>query len=818
MNGSLCYHCGLPLPPDLPVTGEEEIFCCPGCRQAWQMIREMGLTDYYQRRDADSMGMQPRGTEEAELSPFDDPTYQERLVQTVGESREVSLILDGIHCAACVWLNEQVLRKQAGVEHVWINFATHRARVRWDPRRIPLSAIIGTIRRIGYQAEPYDPTQREAQSARQDRALLTRLGVAAFGAANVMFIAIALYAGYFQGMEAETKQFFHWVSLLLATPVLLFSGSIFVRGAWRGLRMGRLTMDLPIALGAWVTYLYSLVVTLRGSGEIYFDSVSMFLFFLLTGRFLESIARSKAAGAMERLLNLEPQHAVVLRDGEPRSVPVREVRVGETLLIKPGERIPVDGTILTGCTSVDESMLTGESLPVTRAPGDGLVCGTQNLDGAVTLTATRVGTETSLARILRLVERAQGERPPMQGIADRVAARFVGWVLFLAVVTLAIWWWKDPAQALENMVAVLIITCPCALGLAAPAAMITAMGTAARMGILLKNGETIERLERVTRVALDKTGVLTTGTLRVEGLFPLGEMDEKGLLRWAAMLEQHSEHPVGRAIHRACQARGWQPLDALHTVRNWPGLGMEAHTDAGRLRVGRAEFVLEGVATPPPLPPEERETPATWVACGVEGRLLGWIALADTPKANAGQVVVALKKMGLSVALLSGDRRAVVEQVGRLTGVTEMASDLLPEGKEQAIAGWQRGGEVVAMVGDGVNDAPALARADLAMVVAQAADLAVASADVILLNRDFYSVVQVFLLARRTVAIIRQNYLFSMCYNLFAIPLAMAGFVAPIVAAISMPLSSLIVVGNALRLRHPPQADNRSPATRNGGS
>ncbi|MBF0339936.1 MAG: heavy metal translocating P-type ATPase [Magnetococcales bacterium] len=801
-NSMVCYHCGLKVPPDAPIRDENREFCCAGCLGAWRLIQGLGLEDYYLKREISATGVRPEERDPQALEPFDDPEYQSRLVAEVDGGREVCLLLDGIHCAACVWLNEQMLRRLPGVSEVWINFATHRARVRWNPQQTRLSEIIGQVRAIGYRAEPYDPSLGEQGRSRRDRDLLARLGVAGFGAANVMFIAVALYAGYFQGMDLEAKNFFHWVSLILATPVILYSGGLFVRGAWQGLRLGRLTMDLPIALGAWVTYVYSVVVTLRGSGEVYFDSVSMFLFVLLTGRFLESVARGKAAGAMERLLNLVPRHALVLRDGEPVSVPVREVRVGERVLVKPGERVPVDGVIESGMTSVDEAMLTGEGLPVSRGAGERLVGGTQNLDGSVVLLVERVGEETALARILRLVETAQAERPAIQGVADRVAGRFVGIVLVLAAVTLGYWLWRDPSRALENSVAVLIITCPCALGLGAPAAMVVAMGAAARMGILLKNGETVERLERVTRVVMDKTGVLTTGLPRVERLVPVPGVEERALLTLAARVEQHSEHPVGRAIVREYLARGWGEPGAAENARNVPGLGMEAWVDGARVRVGRGAFALEGAA-PELSCPADADKACSWSACVRDGVLQGWIGLGDALKPRAREVVTALRELGLPVMVLSGDRQAVVEQVGRDTGVDRVVSDLLPEGKERIIAELRASGAVTAMVGDGVNDAPALARADVALVVANATDLAVASADVILLNRELDAVVKVFLLARRTLQIIRQNYRFSLFYNLLAIPLAMAGWVSPIVAAISMPLSSLVVVGNALRLRKP---------------
>ncbi len=767
------------------------------------MIRSMGLSGYYQHRDAGAVGMQPQEIDQASLATFDDPLYQEKWVHPVEHGcLEVNLILDGLHCAACVWLNEQVIRHLPGVQEVWINFATHRARVRWQPQQTALSEIIAAVRRIGYQAEPYDPSQQEWQRNRQDRRLLTRLGVAAFGAGNVMFIAVALYAGYFQGIDGDTKQFFHWISLLLSTPVLLYSGSVFLQAAWRGLRARRLTMELPIALGAWVTYLYSLYVTLRGYGEVYFDSVTMFLFILLGGRFLETLARNKTAAAMERLLNLQPRQAVVLRNGEAVTVLVREVEVGETVLLKPGERVPVDGTILSGQTSVDESMLTGESVPVSRGIGDPLVCGTLNLDGGVTMTVTRIGEETALARILRLVEQAQAARPPIQSLADRMAGHFVGVVLLLALLTLA-WWWHDPAQALENMVAVLIITCPCALGLAAPAAMITVMGSAARSGILIKNGETIERLARIDQIVLDKTGVITLGTPRVARLLPAAGHDEESLLTLAAAIEHYSEHPLGRAIRLACQERGWQPVAGVEQVCNHPGVGLQAQLNGEVVRVGRATFALAAESGSLPALPADVQQPVTWSACSRAGQLVGWIGLADPPKQNAPQVIAALQQMQLPAMLLSGDRRAVVEHVGNLTGIKTCISEVLPAEKEAVIARLQQEGKMTAMVGDGVNDAPALARADVAISVANASDLAVASADVILLNRDLSAVVQTFRLARQTLRIIRQNYWFSFFYNVLAIPLAMAGLVAPIIAAVAMPLSSLVVVGNALRLRQP---------------
>ena len=812
-----CYHCGLATPTQNPIrdlksgkTGnstvdnKEKIFCCSGCLGAYHIISGMGLEDYYRLREGESSSLQPEDSDIDGLLAFDDIEYQRGLVREIGENREINLILSGIHCAACVWLNEQVLRKLSGIEAVQVNFSTQRAKICWNPSQTTLSSIIKTIRRIGYQAEPYDPSQGELVYQQRDKELLSRLGVAAFGAANIMFLSVALYAGYFQGIEAEYKRFFHWLSFALATPVVFYSGWLFFHGAWRGLRLGHLNMDLPITLGVLATYGYSVAITLSNKGEVYFDSAALFIFILLTGRYLESAARRKAAGATERLLNLEPKTATLLKNGQPVTVPVREVRVGDHLLIKPGERIPVDGSILHGQTTVDESMLTGESLPIAKAPDDMVAGGSMNVDGGLTIQAVRVGAETSLAKIIQRVESAQAGRPPIQGLADKIAVWFIGAILIWASATLIYWLRYDPSQALENTVALLIITCPCALGLATPAAIVVATGAAARHGILIKNGETLERLERVTQVILDKTGTITQGRPQVNSILPAPGVSQEYLLRQAAGVEQFSEHPVGKSIVQALKQHGWSLPNAVKQAQNSPGLGMSASIAGKKIRVGRLEFASADLTSPPLSYPNRPDNPATWAMCAEDNRLLGWIGLSDRPKDEAKNAIATIKSMKLPVRLLSGDQQAVVEQVAMEMGIDKSESELLPDEKEKCIQQLQEQGEVTAMVGDGINDAPALARSDVAMAVENASDITVATADVILLNRNLDNVAETFALARQTMKIIRQNFLFSFMYNGLAIPLAIAGYVSPIIAAIAMPLSSLVVVGNALRLKQIP--------------
>ncbi|MBF0194647.1 MAG: heavy metal translocating P-type ATPase [Magnetococcales bacterium] len=805
-----CYHCGLEVPLQNPFRiqkqagsrKEELLFCCNGCIGAYRIIEGMGLEDYYRLREGDNSTLQPDNPDDSRLLAFDDLDYQSGLVREVGENREINIILSGIHCAACVWLNEQVLRKLSGVESVQVNFSTQRAKICWNPAKTKLSTIILTIRSIGYQAEPYDPSKGELMFQKQNRELLYRLGVAAFGAANVMFLSVALYAGYFQGIDAAFKNYFHWLSFALATPVVFYSGGEFYKGAWRSLRLGHLNMDLPITIGGFATYSYSVAITLSQKGEVYFDSVTLFIFILLTGRYLEAAARRKAAGATERLLNLEPKTATVIRNLKQFTVPVREVRVGDIVVIKPGDKIPVDGIIKTGQTSVDESMLTGESLGVSKIVGSMVAGGSMNIDGAITIEANRVGENTTLAKIIQRIEEAQSQRPPIQNIADKIAGWFIGTILLLATVTLIFWLYNDPTQALQNTVALLIITCPCALGLATPAAMVVATGAAAKEGILVKNGETIERLAKVTQVVLDKTGTVTKGTPHVDRILPTKGISQEYLLTRAAGVEQFSEHPVGKAIVNAVKERDLSLPQDIKSAKNSPGLGMEAIHTGKKIRVGRLEYASIGVSNPPLTYPDDKDNPSTWALCVEDNKTLGWIGLNDRPKHDAKVAIATIKAMGLPVSLLSGDQLAVVEKIAKEMDIENSLSEVLPAEKENFIKKLQAQGEITAMVGDGINDAPALARSDVALAVENATDITVAAADVILLNRNLNNVANTFILARRTMQIIRENFLISIIYNSVAIPLAITGYVSPIVAAIAMPISSLVVVGNALRLRN----------------
>ncbi|HIJ83378.1 MAG: heavy metal translocating P-type ATPase [Magnetococcales bacterium] len=803
----VCYHCGLTADIKAIINQDGKTFCCQGCLGAFRLIHGLGLETYYERRTLmGSTSLLVDETQEQNVAAFDDPEVQREMVRDVpGGLKEAHLLLEGIHCAACVWLNEQILRRVPGVVDAQVNFANFRATVQWNPQQTSLSRLILALGRVGYKAHPYDTARVEQVTRRRDRAFLLRLGVAGFGAANIMFIAVALYAGAFQGMETQYRTFFHWVSLIIAIPVVFYSGSVFFQGAWRGIRAGHLTMDFSIALGAGVTFVASVIATLGGSDSVYFDSVTIFIFVLLLGRTLESLARSKAAGAAERLTGFQPDTAQVIRDGKEQRLHLRDVRVGDEVVVRPGEKIAVDGWVIRGRTTVDESMLTGEAVPVIKVEGSTVAGGSINVEGGIHVRVRRMGTETTLARILAAVVAAQSGRNLAHGLADRIAGRFAGTVVILAVGTFALWWWLDPSQAMENAVSLLIITCPCALGLATPAALLVACGVAARMGVLIRDPGSLERLARIQQLVLDKTGVVTEGKPLVTQCCPHPEagIDARQLLTRAAAVERYSEHPLGRAVLKAYEEQNWGALPEAENAKNQPGLGLSAWVEGCETRVGRPEFVLDSEnaknAKPPVL---DNDQPVTWIACAVEGKLWGWLGLEDKIKVDAQATVDFLRKKGLTITLLSGDRQPTVDWTATQIGVHAAIGGVLPEEKLQTIRTMQaQGTKEVAMVGDGLNDAPALALADVGMAVERAADLSVETSDVILLNPGLNSVKFVFSLAWATLRVIRQNLFFSLGYNAVTIPLAMAGLVSPIVAAIAMPISSLVVVANALRLQ-----------------
>ena len=816
--GPRCFHCGLPVTPKAQVLGHpggvEHAFCCTGCKSVCEAIFAAGLDGFYRRTpEGEVFGPPPEPPKE--LALYDLDAVQEEFVPTLGGQREINLLVEGIHCAACVWLIESGLAGLPGVGEARVNLTGRRLKVRWDNGRVRLSAILRRLADLGYVAVPFDPEAAEGALQRQNRKLLYRMAFAGFAMMNLLWISIALYSGADRG---EFRGMFQWIGFLIATPTLIYSGYPFYKGAWSGLRSGHLTMDLPIAIGVTNTYLYSLYVTVSGTlvGDVYWDTVVNFLFVILVGRFLESISKRKAVASTQRLLDLQPKVATVLRDGEEAVLPIRAVKPGEVVLVRPGEKIPVDGQVLTGRSAVDESMLTGESEPVVKWEGAVVCAGTLNGPGPLQVRVDGLLRDTTLGRIIQLVEDAQASKAPIQCMADRVVPWFVAITLGLGALTFLLWVGDGVEKALMAATAVLIITCPCAFGMATPMAIAVASGLGARRGILVKNGAVLEGLSSIDHFVFDKTGTITEGRPAVTTVAdPVASWDgcdpqdlgpaARGDLRRLAALERLSEHPIAGAVLALCARVGIDSQgQAVTEVDTQPGLGIRGLVDGVLVVAGTAEWLRRnGVDADPVLAVSAAFIESLGggvLRLAVDGREALVIGVADRVRPDAAAVVARLQAEGIRVTLMTGDRRANAERIAGLLGGVEVMAEVLPQDKDRKIAELQRHGQRVAMVGDGVNDAPALVRADVGIAMGSGTDVSIASADIVLMSNELIKVQQAAALSRRTLRTIRQNIGISILYNVVMVPLAMAALITPLVAAVSMPLSSLAVIANSARI------------------
>lgn len=808
MSAGNCYHCGqlVPAEVDLSVKIEDQAraMCCIGCQAVAQAIVDNGLADYYRNRDA-----LPDSPREAlpsildGLKLYDHADFQKSFVRQLGENeREASLILEGITCAACIWLNEQHLSRLPGVIGADLNFTTRRARVRWDEQRIKLSDILAAIAAIGYRAHPYDAAKSEELARRERRSALWRVFVAGFGMMQVMMYAIPVYMAGDGDMTPDVEQLMRLASLALTLPVVFYSAAPFFQNTWRDLKLRRVGMDAPVALGIGAAFAASVWATLTASGEVYFDSVTMFVFFLLGGRFLEMAARQHAVGVTEALAKLMPAFADRVAsyplDREVERVIAADLRAGDVVVVKPGETIPADGHVLEGVSSANEALLTGESVPVSKQPGAAVTGGAVNIESPLYVRVEQVGEATRLSAIVRLMERAAMEKPRVVELADRIARYFIVALLVIAAVVALAWCYIDPSKAMWITVSVLVVTCPCALSLATPVALTVASGEMARAGLLVTRSHAIETLARATHFVFDKTGTLTSGRMKLLEVLPLGTSDTERCLVVAAALERASEHPIGAALRAAAPVVELSPQDMV----NEPGSGIRAVLDGRRIRLGRPQYVEALHAQPLPGAGQVFcEQGDTVIALGDE---TGWLALfriGDELRPLAAELVASLRAEGRHVILLTGDLAAVAQKVADALRIDEVVAGVSPQGKHDYVKGLQAGGAVVAMVGDGVNDAPVLAKAQVSVAMGGGSQLAYTQADLVLLSENLRHLKRGIGVARRTLGVIRQNLIWSFVYNFVALPLAMFGLITPWMAGIGMSGSSLLVVANSLRLQ-----------------
>ncbi len=812
-----CFHCGLPVPEgaEYPIQYEtkQEPACCRGCQAVAQTIIDSGQGAYYHHRTALPATPQLAVEELKQLGLYDLPEIQESFVKVEADNvREAALILENIVCAACVWLNERHIAQLPGVLSVEINYATRRARVRWDASRIQLSEILKAVSDIGYVAHPFDPGRQEELFRRERNAAIKRLAIAGLGMMQVMMYALPTYTA--TDMTEDIRLLMRWASLVLTIPVILYSAWPFFLGAWRDLKRRMLGMDVPVALGVGSAFIASVYSTFTGQGEVYYDSITMFVFFLLTGRFLEMNARRRAGAAVEELVKLIPAATTRLPHYPERSedqIPVARLVAGDIILVRPGETIPADGIVIEGASSVSEAMLTGESQPIGKTVSSPVVGGTINQSSPLLIRVEKIGPDTRLAAIVRLLDRAQSEKPRIGQLADQASAWFVGLLLLITAGVAGAWVVIDPSRVLWIMVSILVVTCPCALGLATPAALTAATGRLTRMGLLTTRGHALETLARATDLVFDKTGTLTYGKLSVQQVVTFRDVTEDTARALASAMEAGSEHPIARALRQdrpqgeclaAYSSRVLrEPCPAApdaSEIRNHPGLGVEATINGARYRLGAPGFVSALSKTLSPSPPNDSQQ--SWVALGNESGLMAWFGLADSPRADAARALQAIEQLGIVIHLLSGDGQATVATTAAQLGIAHWQGDALPETKLEYVKTLQRQGRIVAMVGDGINDAPVLAVAEVSIAMGEGAEVAQAAADMIMLGQRLTTLADGVAIARKTHRIIRQNLVWALVYNLIAIPAAALGYVTPWMAGIGMSASSLLVVLNALRL------------------
>jgi len=800
-----CFHCGEPVPVGakyfILYQGVNEPACCLGCQAVAQTIIDSGNADYYRLRTDLPKTAEAALEELKNLKLYDLPEVQSSFVKSDGDVREANLILEGIVCAACIWLNERHLQQLPGVLAADINFSTHRARVRWDDSRIKLSDILKSIQDIGYLAYPFDAGRQEELFRKERNTAIRRLAIAGLGMMQVMMYAVPAYLASEETMTSDIQALMRFASLMLTTPVVFYSAWPFFQGAWRDLKLKRAGMDVPVALGVGAAYLASIYGTFTGSAEVYFDAVTMFVFFLLTGRFLEMSARKRSAEAAESLIKLIPAAALRLpgypATREEEMVAAVKLNAGDHVLIGPGESFPADGSVVEGASSVDESLLTGESLPVVKHTASLVIGGTINLESPLVVRVEKVGADTVLSGIVRLLDRALAEKPRLAQIADRVAGWFVFALLLVAASVAGIWFVVDASRAFWITVSVLVVSCPCALALATPAALTAALGRLTRLGLLSTRGHALETLAHATDFVFDKTGTLTTGQFSLLDMEVL-RTDRVQVLALAHALEQGATHPLAAALREAAvvSAGGATglPIRTADNLSYIPGRGVTGQVEGRTYRLGAPEFLGDA-------PAQGRfQVGVSLVGLADDSGVLAWFALGDTPRAQAHQLIDDLKNLGVRIHLYSGDRAENVQALARELGIDDAHGGMLPQDKLSAVRALQQAGAIVAMTGDGVNDAPVLAQAQVSIAVDQGAEAAQAAADMVLLSSEIGRLADGVRLARKAQGVIRQNLAWSVFYNALAIPAAAMGYVTPWMAGIGMSLSSLLVVLNAMRL------------------
>ena len=788
-----CSHCHLEFNKEVMIEDDGHYFCCNGCQGVFHLLSDEGLDSFYEKTKDTPLA--PPIEQYEDSSNFNAPAFYDKFVKVNSDGfSEVSLIIEGIHCSACVWLNEKALHKMDGVIEANINFTNNKANIVWADNVVKLSGIIDMIRAIGYNAYPYDASLQEVHANRERKDYYLRMAVAIFASMNVMWIAVAQYAGFFSGMDQDMKTILNIAEGILATPVLFYSGWVFFRGSYYGMKNGVVNMDLLVATGASLTYMYSIYITIIEHGEAYFDSVSMIITFVLIGKFLEVISKKNAADTLDIIGKHLPNEVNIIKDGKIITSALKDVKVGDVVVVASGEKVLLDGLILKGEGSFDESNLTGESEPIYKKEGDSVISGTISIDADIQFRATKDFEHSTLSNLVSLLESAINKKPKIEQLANRLSEHFSTTILVLAVVTFFAWWlWPHSfEESLMVGISVIVIACPCALGLATPVATLVGLSLGAKRGILFKEAAQLETMAKMDTLVVDKTGTLTVGKPEVVKETIFKEFDKKLLYS----IVKSSKHPVSSGVKLFLEDKNLKEELLFDTFSQIPARGIKAKYQRDEILGGNLKLMQEsGIEV-------DFESEYTLFCLAINGEIVAIYELQDKIKEGAKELVETLRKNSIEVIMLTGDHEKSALSVANKIGITNVHFELSPEDKLAYIDKLHQENRVVVMVGDGINDVLALAKADIGIVMGSGSDISVDVSDVVLLNDSLESLLAAYKISSTTFKLIKQNFAISLLYNAITIPLAMAGYVIPLIAALSMSFSSLLVVGNSMRIKY----------------
>ena len=793
-----CTHCKLEFDESVmikeKVNNKELYFCCKGCQGVYHLLNSKGLDSFYEQLGSNKLEPVNINIDE-DLARFDSEGFRKKYIKTTKDGfSEVNLIIEGIHCSACVWLNEKVLHQSEGVIEATINYSNNKAKVIWDEEIIPLSKIIETIRAIGYNAYPYDPAIQEEKAIKLRNEYYARILVAVFATMNIMWIAIAQYTGYFTGMAQSKKNILNIAEFVLATPTLFYSGWIFFRGAYYGLKNRFINMDFLVATGATLAYIYSIWAMVTKKGEVYFDSVTMIITFVLVGKYLEILSKRKAVDILDKIIGSTPAEVTVLDGNSKKEVAVENVKVGDTILVKPGEKIVIDGVISKGSALLDMSALTGESEPVLKKEGDEILSGSIVIDSTIEYKATKEAKESMLHNITELLSDAVTKKPHIEQLANTISGYFSVTILAIALLTFFGWFYIGGVsfeKALIIAISVIVIACPCALGLATPMATLIGISKAAKDGILFKEASKLETMAKTTLLALDKTGTITVGKPLVVNYKEFKDYNKSLLYS----LVKSSNHPISKGVAKYLKEHFKIDEINLDDFKEIQAKGLSGKYNNIEIIGGNIELLKSIKIDFSYL------SDASLFIVAINGEVVALFELEDIVKENAKEFIDSIKKLGIKVVMLTGDREEVALKIAKSLGIDEVKASLLPQDKAKLIDEYHNRGEIITMVGDGINDSIALAKSDIAIAMGSGADIALEVSDVVLLNNNLDSLKEAFYLSKDVFKKIKQNLGLSLLYNVIAIPLAVAGYVTPMIAALAMSLSSLTVVANSFRIK-----------------